>query len=402
MKSLIYSVYRRGEAGLSNLTMSFEVGVILSRLTDRVLVLQGNVTPPANVVHYGEIISNTYKSRITDLMDLGVPWIDAEKLNLNAFSPFELCNYPIWDCVFYFPPWLSTDSEDFRSFAGGRKHFITIDDDVVDIPALSFSGGPGHNTLSFYSYFFYFDQSAQSQAIDALRKMKPKREYSEFALRVAEDLGNFNAVHIRRGDFKKTVGVTTLLREPEEVIAALDGQFGREDRLVVLTDEASDPFFELIKAAFKNYVFLDQHILANYGRDFLDLPAHDSIALAYLSQLVAAELRDFIGSMRSTFTALIQRMRGNGGKDELFKFLWNEQPNPEDALLPGRHRIGDAIRLESGVMIPERDGVYLVELISSGSQSRMDAGVAREFSEGGSIAPEGRKPVCLPPRHFGI
>ncbi|HTV30633.1 MAG TPA: hypothetical protein VMF32_23010 [Xanthobacteraceae bacterium] len=358
MHSLIYHLYRHGHAGLSNLIMSAEVAVVLSRLTDRLLVLEGNGSPSANIVRYGNAVRNKYPSKVTDLIDLGVPWIDAESITLQAFAPHDLCPHPTWDCVFYFPATLSTESEDIRSFAGNRKLFITAGEDLADVPALSVSGGPKHNTLSFYSYFFYLDWSSQSLALDALRKMQPKAPYADFARRVASDLGTFNAVHVRRGDFKVTEGVTTLVRAPEEAIRALDEQFKREDRLVVLTDEASDPFFDPIKAAFKDHVFLDHHILANYSRDFLDLPAHDSIALAYISQLVAGDSRDFVGSMRSTFTSLIQRMRGNRGREELFKFLWNEQPNPGDVIERGRHPVSDIIRLEKGVMVPERDGPY--------------------------------------------
>ena len=152
--------------------------------------------------------------------------------------------------------------------------------------------------------------------------------------------------------------MTTLLRVPEEAIAALDEQFSRENRLVILTDEAGDPFFEPIKAAFKHHVFLDQHILANYGRDFLDLPAHDSMALAYIAQLVAAEARrshrQHAEHVHRSHSAAARQPR----QEELFKFLWNEQPNPEDAMHRGYHRISNSIRLEKGVMVPERDGVY--------------------------------------------
>jgi GDP-fucose protein O-fucosyltransferase len=356
--SLIYHLYRHGHAGLSNLIMSVEVAVVLSRLTDRLLVLEGNSSPSGNIVRYGDAVSNKYPSKVTDLIDLGVPWIDAESVKLEAFALHDLCPHPTWDCVFYFPAALSTESEDIRSFAGNRKLFITSGEDLADVPALSVSGGPDHNTLSFYSYFFYLDWGAQSLALDALRKMQPKAPYAGFARRVASDLGAFNAVHVRRGDFKVTEGVTTLVRAPEEVIRALDEQFKREDRLVVLTDEANDPFFDPIKAAFRDYVIIDHHILVNYSSDFLDLPAHDSIALAYISQLVAAESRDFVGSMRSTFTSLIQRTRGNRGKKEVFKFLWNEQPNTGDVKERGRHPVSDIIRLEKGVMVPERDGPY--------------------------------------------
>jgi len=358
VKSLIYDVYRHGQAGLSNLIMSIEVGVVLSRLTDRLLVLRGNKTPLANVVRYGDAVRNTYPSRVTDLIELGVPWTDAENVELVAFAAHELCDQPSWDCVCYFPPWLSTESADILAFARARETFMTVQEELQDVPALAFSGGPKHNTLCFYSYFFYLDRSAQLLALDALRKMRPKAPYAELAQRVAEEMGPFNAVHVRRGDFKMTIGVTTLGRKPKEVVQALDQQFDRNDLLVVLTDEADDPFLLPLKAAFKNHLFLDRHVLANYGRDFSDLPAHDSIALAYLSQLIAANSRDFVGSMRSTFTSMIQRMRGNLGKEELFKFLWNEQPNPGDTLEPGRHPISDCIRLDRGVMLPERDGPY--------------------------------------------
>jgi hypothetical protein len=358
VKSLIYDIYRHGRAGLSNSIMSIEIGVVLACLTDRLLILRGNGSPRANIVSYGDAISNAYPSKVTDLIDLGVPWTDAEKMNLAAFAPHDLCLHPIWECVFYFPSGLSAESDDIRAFAGSRGRFITVADDLQKVPALSLSGGPENNTLSFYSYFFYLDRAVQSQAFDALRRMKPKPEYEDFARRVVGGLKPFNAAHIRRGDFKKTRGVTTLDRVPEEAIAALDQQFSRKDRLVVLTDEADDPFFKPITAAFKDCVFIDHHILAQHRREFLDLPAHDSTALAYISRLVAAESQDFIGSMRSTFTALIQRMRGNSGKQELFKFLWNEQHAAEDVLEPGRHRISDSIRLDKGVMVPEREGRY--------------------------------------------
>ena len=332
MNSVVYTVYRRGGAGLSNLVMSVELGVVLASLTDRVLILKDNKTPIANIVRYDGLVLNTYPSRVTDLIDLGLPWADADKINLAAFAPMEICDKPAWDCVCYFPAHLSTDSSDFRAFAGRRKNFFTIGEELQHVPALSVSGGKDGNTLSFYSPFFYLDRSTGLRMHDSLRRMKPKPELAAFANHVAQDLGPFNAVHIRRGDFKKTTGVTTLDRRGAEAIEAMDHHFSRDKRLVVLTDEAEDPFFDEIKRSYRDLVFLDWHILRNYGPKFNDLPAHDSIALAYLSQLVAAQSDDFIGTMTSTFTALIQRFRGNLGKDEPFKYLWNELPPPAPRL----------------------------------------------------------------------
>ena len=59
------------------------------------------------------------------------------------------------------------------------------------------------------------------------------------------------------------------------------------------------------------------------------------MSLAYLSQLVAAESKEFIGTMTSTFTALIQRYRGNRGKREVFRYLWNELPDSNAQLERG-------------------------------------------------------------------
>lgn len=357
MKFLVHTIYRLGDAGLSNAIISLELGVVLAALTDRVLVLKGNASPPGNVVQYPGML-NRYPSRVTDLLDLGVPWTGADQVDLAGLPARELCERPVWECVFYFPSHLSATSEDARNFAGTRSTFLTIDGAMAESPVLSFSGGPEGATLSFYSYFFYLDPDARSRAHRALLRMRPKSELAAFARKVAHDLGAFNAVHVRRGDFKKVFGVTTLNRTPAEAIEALDHHFARNRRLVILTDEADDPFFEDIKAAFRDHLFIDRHILENHREEFFDLPAHDSIALAYLSQLIAAESADFIGTMTSTFTALIQRMRGNAGKDEPFKFLWNELPSLDDPVERGRHPPSDCVPLDRGVMVEQCSGPY--------------------------------------------
>ncbi len=358
MKSLIYNVYRNGNAGLSNIIMSLELGVVLSVLTDRVLVLKGNISPTANVVQYGSRITNKYTSRVTDLLDLGVPFINAEEFRERSVVPHEIGHRSAWESVFCDPSNIAADTDDFRAFAKGRTDIITVGDELQHIPALSFSGGPESNTLSRYCYFFYLGRVAQLQAIDALRRIKPKVPYAHFAERVSKSLGTFNAVHIRRGDFKATTGVTTLDRKPEEVIEALEHHFNRSDLLVILTDEPNDPFFDNIKTHYPNHLFLDDHVLAEFGAEFSELPQHDSIAMAYIAQLIASYSQDFIGTMTSTYTGMIQRMRGLRGKSEPFKFLWDEIPPADAELKPGSHARGNEVPLNKGVMIEQFEGPY--------------------------------------------
>ena len=181
MKSIVHTVYQRGSASLSNLIMSVELGVVLASLTNRVLILKDNKTPKANIVRYDNLVRNTYPSRVTDLIDLGVPWIDADQINLAAFAPMEICDKPAWDCVCYLPAHLSTDSKDFRHFAADQTHFFTVGEELQHVPALSVSGGAEADTLSFYSTFFYLDRAAQLEMHDALWRMKPKPELAAFA-----------------------------------------------------------------------------------------------------------------------------------------------------------------------------------------------------------------------------
>ena len=52
--------------------------MVLSFLTNRFLLLDGNVSPTANIVSYGGRVDNSRRSRITDLIDLPVPWAEPE------------------------------------------------------------------------------------------------------------------------------------------------------------------------------------------------------------------------------------------------------------------------------------------------------------------------------------
>ena len=68
------------------------------------------------------------------------------------------------------------------------------------------------------------------------------------------------------------------------MISTLDQHFARNERLLILTDESDDPFFAEIVQAYPDSIFIDHYLLDHYKEEFCDLPQHDSIALAYLSQ----------------------------------------------------------------------------------------------------------------------
>ncbi len=415
MRYLRYTNYQSGESGLSNGIMSIEVGAVLAFLTNRFLLLEGNRSPPANVVSYGDRVDNSVPSRVTDLIDIPVAWSNVEDIDTSSLASAELSDKHLGSSVFYLPGTVDPQSLDAQSFANGRENWLSATGRFEDVPVLSVSEdrdceNPRLN-LTYYSYFFYLDAQTRRSVYQMLTRMQAKRELAELASKVAGDIGSFNAVHLRRGDFKVTYGVTTLDRQPWEAIEALDNHFNRDDTLVIVTDERSDPFFDEIKAAYPHHIFIDHHILDEYRSDFDALPHRDSIALAYLSQLVAADSQDFIGSMTSTFTAIIQRYRGNRGKREPFKFLWNELPDQGDRLERGRHPVSECIPLDHGVMIEESSGPYSWNRYSSRIAANWmrewpEAFLTDEALESGSVeknpAPAARSLVQLRPQSSEI
>ena len=83
--------------------MSIEVGVILAHLTNRLLVLDGNVPPPANIVAYDGRVNNARPSRVTDLIDIPVPWVEPDAVDWQGLESLELTNLSLCDFAFYFP-----------------------------------------------------------------------------------------------------------------------------------------------------------------------------------------------------------------------------------------------------------------------------------------------------------
>ena len=52
MRQLFYTNYQSGSSGLSNGIMSIECAVVMAFLTKRFLLIDGNQSPPANIVNY--------------------------------------------------------------------------------------------------------------------------------------------------------------------------------------------------------------------------------------------------------------------------------------------------------------------------------------------------------------
>ena len=122
----------------------------------------------------------------------------------------------------------------------------------------------------------------------------------------------------------------------------------RDDLLVVCTDGSPhDEFFDPIKTYFREVIFLDRYLRENNEiRDMMSqLPSNDDAVEVLLTQLVASKAMVFAGTLFSTFTGLIHRLRGFAGVDSKFLYCYNDFLSP-------------SVRFEQCEFQPVADGPY--------------------------------------------
>src|SRR5262249_27075649 len=115
--------------------------------------------------------------------------------------------------------------------------------------------------------------------------------------------------------------------DPHEIAGNLERVLPRDELLLILTDDPSDEaYFAPIRRAFKTSIMLDAFIHQDptCAEVLAGLPDTSESALALVSQLVPCRARLFAGTLHSTFTALIHRMRGLSFGDRRFLFLYTQ------------------------------------------------------------------------------
>ena len=338
-------------AGFSNNKMSLDIAVILAHLTGRVLVpYRFRLSPPRFPVKVKPGRAPE-PFLITDLFEIPVPWSDEYLLETWIAVPgaLERAWAPVFDSMLCFPATLPRDNDRFRKFRNGRQHVHILGEREEEAPYLHINT----LTLGHYSHFFYLDEPRRREVVELMRRLRPKRPYREAADRIAADLGQFNAVHLRRGDFRRDWWAHTGFKRAasiggREIVANLASRMDRDDRLVICTDDPSgDELFGPIQKHFRDVVFLDRYLResAEMRQLLAQLPRDDDMVEVLLTQLVASKAHVFVGTMFSSFTALIQRLRGFAGLEPSFLYCYNDFLSP-------------FVRFERCEFLPVDDGPY--------------------------------------------
>lgn len=364
--------------GFSNNKMSLDVAVVLAYLTGRVLVPYRFRLPrqfPVNLKNgdWPEPLS------IPDLYEMPIAWSNEYLLKTWICVPRAIdCVWEsVFDSVLCFPATLEGDGSRLKDFQNGRPHlyaFYEWEDEAPDLHIHTHS-------LGHYSHFFYLDDERRRAVIDLMKRLRPKRPYLEAADRIAASLGTFNAIHIRRGDFVSNELARRKISRAasitgQEVVANLASRMSRGEPLVVCTDGShQDEFFVPIRRHFREVIFLDQYIRENsvIRKMIAELPRDDEAVEALLTQLVASKAQAFAGTLFSTFTALIHRLRGFANPDSHFLYCYNDF-------------MSGPVRYENCEFLPVADGPFSWNRIrypvSPGAYSWL-----REWPEAFDIAP---------------
>ena len=364
--------------GFSNNKMSLDIAIVLAFLTGRVLVPYRFRLPRRLPVvqEPGRVLEPL---QVPDLFDIPIPWSDESlfKTWISVPGALESAWAPVFESVLRFPATLPSDDARFRHFRNGRRYVYTISEQEHEAPDLHIST----HTLGHYSYFFYLDEERRRQVVDLMKRLRPRRPYLEVADRIAASFGPFNAIHVRRGDFvsnelsrKKITRAATI--SGQEIVANLASRMRRDDPLVICTDGSSrEEIFGPIQKYFRETIFLDRYLRENTSiREMLGrLPRNDEAVEALITQLVASKARVFAGTLFSTFTALIHRLRGFAGRESSFLYCYNDFDSP-------------LVRFERCEFLPVDDGPYTWNRIrypvSPGAYSWL-----REWPESASSAP---------------
>jgi hypothetical protein len=218
--------------------------------------------------------------------------------------------------------------------------------------------------LSNPSYFYLLDRPEKLELLRSV-EIHYLPEVESLASEIILDLGEYNSVHIRLGDFAQLRPEYGASARSGEFAAYIDSAFEKDRPILIATDGLAEK--ELFNELFKGFDirFVDELIFDGFRDQFADLPYTDFNVLTILNQLICAASQTFAGTYYSTFTAVIHKLRQEryGNKDFLFF------PDP----LVSKHLS------ENMALVPDRQGFFDWNRFSAFAASHFHMAWAREW-----------------------
>lgn len=308
-------------SGLSNVIMSYEVAFAISYITNRKIIL-----PPKTWISHIEKFVDIWEIFDLDVVKSEFKCVEFEevpeiKKNIDDIKSDRSYtqyitryvkdlydvkftdgndNHCLYTCDILFSG-KQYNTQDFKNFIGTVKKRRIV---YLDIPDkfIHFEG-------NLFGSFWYHVYPGNSFKRDELKRkinksFRYKKKFYDMSENVVKKIGEYNALHIRRGDFLSVRNSDYLdsINDVERILERILPILSNDIPLYISTDETNLDFFEPLK----------KHYKINFYEDF-DYITND-LERAVLEQVICSNANDFYGTWLSTYTKRINIMRGCDGK----------------------------------------------------------------------------------------
>jgi hypothetical protein len=218
--------------------------------------------------------------------------------------------------------------------------------------------------LSNPSYFYLLNRPDKQDLLRSIA-LQYLPELEDLAAAIVAELGRYNSVHLRLGDFLNLRPEYGALARSGEFAAHIAAALPNDVPVVIATDGLEEKkFLETLFEGF-DLCFIDELIFDKFREEFLQLPFTDFNALTILNQLICAASGEFVGTYFSTVTGVIHKLRQERYQKKDFMFF----PDP----VVSKHLAQDL------TLVPDRRGFFDWNRFSSFAPSHFHMAWAREW-----------------------
>lgn len=322
---IYFENHYKGTAGLNNHVVPYSLCVSLSNFLDRDFYFDHEVPPstPPRFAVTGKlkdkfaVLMNSPRSVVSDLVK--IPNRRRRTIGRNIANKKRIDNAYLV-CV--------SDAATMARFAGtGVDTFFSLGREILVKEALQEFDliEIGDNSLVNATFFYFLGRAAKNELLGSIQ-IRYADGLERLAARICGELGRFNSMHLRLGDFLVSYGPDGYRVDIDAFRNYVDAAYGENDLPVAIaTDglEEKELFEKLLPD--RECIFIDELIFENHEREFRELQFTDFSSLSVIDQLVCAAGEIFVGTCRSTFTSVIHRLRQERYSKTDFNFFPDER-----------------------------------------------------------------------------
>ena len=286
--------------------MSLEIAASIAYLTNRILVL-----PPTSrlIMHHSQVDNNF--SDFFDTNDFGIKTL--------SFDKFEkLFKVSTWDKVKTISHTIDNEPSRTLYTTDTPEENIIKDRSILDLNELEdkqiiyFD----KNLLGNF-YLNIYSKRLPEVCKFVYRHIHFRKDIFVEAYKAIELLGDYYAIHVRRGDFQ----YKDLILPAEQIYNNIKNIVPQGSKLYISTDESNKSFFSIFEEKYdvKYYDDVKHVVYSNIHDDLIGL----------VEQLICAQAKTFIGNKLSTFSTYIYRLRGYMDKEDKRFLTYNVECQPD-------------------------------------------------------------------------